>query len=345
MPCESTPRRSVSSTHLGGGVGVSRRTCPRREEQRRAAGEVLRGDPRGGGHRTILPPLFATIIAAESLPCRIEAKYAISDPPCSTRWSTCAPSARYISVHGRARRWSIITSTPRTADLLKARATRAVSASRRGRVRWLLTVKGLSKGRRAVHERERIRMRRAPESAPHELARVSRPRDRPRGSATGGPSRELFVLRQLRVHRAVEDGERAVGELSLAHRERRHRRHKTLTRELEIELGPSGTREDLEAALAQSSSRTRSPCSAVKVRAGPRPPGRTRGHPQAQEEEALGCGRMSPWPKQDGRSSLPLRAHALQRGRHPQGEDIEALSHMRVATRRQRGVPHRLPPR
>ncbi len=112
----------------------------------------------------------------------------------------------------------------------------------------LITVKGLGGAQGAVHRREELE--------------ILLPADQPPAKWPAGPVRDwvlqtigetplspLFALRQTRVVRQVTHGERAVAELSLdeVHAAVAHTEQSYL--ELEVELAPQGTEDDL-AALA-----------------------------------------------------------------------------------------------
>jgi len=280
---------------------------------------------------------FATIITAEVTPVEIEAKYAISDPAVFDTLVDLRAVGRYTLRPTGER--EVVDHYLDTADrdLLKAGYACRLR-EQGGDGQWLLTVKGLGKAEGAVHEREEYECDVPGGSAPPDwpecpareiVLRLSH------GRALG----ELFVLRQLRVHRAVEDGERAVGELSLDTVNADIAGHKTLTRELEIELEPSGTREDLEALYAELQPYALAPAPQSKFE---RALALLDGHAdirKRKKKRALGVRADEPM-AEAGRKILRFHFERMISNEDDtrKGEDIEALHHMRVATRRQRAA-------
>ena len=129
---------------------------------------------------------------------------------------------------------------------------RADLREREGTDRWLLTAK-VSARREGGARARRIRMRRARGvGAPGPLAGVSRPRDRPQAQPRAGPRGSSSSSASFASIARWKTAKRAVGELSPRHRERRHRRAQDAHPRAEIELGPSRTREDLEAPRTES---------------------------------------------------------------------------------------------
>jgi len=203
---------------------------------------------------------------------------------------------------------------------------------------WLLTVKGLGGAEGAVHQREERECEVPPKSAPADWPE-SPARDTVTRLSEGWPLTALFTLRQLRHSRAVELGDRAVGELSLDTVEANIAGRKSLARELEIELGASGRVDDLhaiDAALrpygltAQSTSKFERALAMLDD---------TSGAPTPRKKQAPGVRADEPM-AEAGRKILRFhfeRMLANEAGTR-KGEDIEALHHMRVATRRQRAA-------
>jgi CHAD domain-containing protein len=204
--------------------------------------------------------------------------------------------------------------------------------------RWLVTLKGLGKAAGAVHRREEHECEIPPDAPPAEW---------PEGPAreivtrlSGGEALvELFTLRQHRDLRAVEQDGRAVAELSLDTVEMHMGPRARVTHEMEIELGAAGTTDDLhaiDAALrpyrlkAQSKSKFERALSKLDhARAGSA--GKKKKAPGARPDEPLA---------EAGRKILRFhyeRMVANEDGTR-EGKDIEALHHMRVATRRQRAA-------
>ena len=204
--------------------------------------------------------------------------------------------------------------------------------------RWLLTVKGLGQAAGAVHQREEHESE-IPPNAPPDNWPAGPARDIVTRLSEGQPLAELVTIRQRRARRAVEQGERAVGELSLDTVETDIGGRKKVGREIEIELGSTGTVDDLRAigaALqsynlkAQSTSkfeRALAKLDDVPAKAA----ARTKKAPGVRADEPL---------VEAGRKILRFhcqRMLANEEGTR-EGKDIEALHHMRVATRRQRAA-------
>ena len=204
--------------------------------------------------------------------------------------------------------------------------------------RWLLTVKGLGQAAGAVHQREEHESE-IPPNAP--------PDDWPAGPAReivtrlseGQPLAELVTIRQRRARRAVEQDERAVGELSLDTVETDIGGRKRVSREIEIELGPTGTVDDLRAIGAalppyklKAQSMSKFERALARLDDAPtKAATRTKKAPGVRADEPL---------VEAGRKILRFhceRMLANEEGTR-EGKDIEALHHMRVATRRQRAA-------
>ncbi len=172
--------------------------------------------------------------------------------------------------------------------------------------RWLVTVKELGKAAGAVHQREEHEC----EIPPH-----ARPAEWPEGPAREivmrlsgeEPLVELFTLRQHRDLRAVEQDGRAVAELSLDTVEMHIGSRTSVTDEMEIELEAGGTMDDLHAIAAA--------LEPYRLKA------------QSKSAEA-------------GRKILRFHYDRMVANEDDtrEGKDIEALHHMRVATRRQRAA-------
>jgi CHAD domain-containing protein len=203
---------------------------------------------------------------------------------------------------------------------------------------WVLTVKGLGRADGAVHQREEHECQVPPHTAPAEWPE-SPAREIVTRLSAGRPLAELVTLRQHRVCRAVEHGERAVGELSLDTVEADLAGRKTLNQEIEIELSASGTVDDLHAIGAalrpfglkpQSTSKFERAL-AMLDETGKAPAPKKKKAPDVRADEPLA---------EAGRKILRFhfeRMVANEAGTRT-GEDIEALHHMRVATRRQRAA-------
>jgi triphosphatase len=204
--------------------------------------------------------------------------------------------------------------------------------------RWLVTVKELGKAAGAVHQREEHECEIPPHAPPAEW---------PEGPAREivmrlsgeEPLVELFTLRQHRDLRAVEQDGRAVAELSLDTVEMHIGSRTSVTHEMEIELEAGGTMDDLHAIAAalepyrlkaQSKSKfERALAKLDHARAGSA--GKKKKGPGARPDEPLA---------EAGRKILRFHYDRMVANEDDtrEGKDIEALHHMRVATRRQRAA-------
>jgi CHAD domain-containing protein len=265
----------------------------------------------------------------------IEAKYAVPGPAKFAALLEVQALGGYtLGPMGEQRVIDHYLDTPRR-DLLRGGYACRLREGEAGD-RWLLTVKGLGKVEGAVHRREEHESE-IPPNAP--------PDDWPAGPAReivtrlseGQSLAELFTIRQRRALRAVEQDGRAAGVLSLDIVETDIGGRKRVSREIEIELGSTGTTEDLHAIGAALA------------------PYNLRAHATSKFERALarldGASRKPANKKVPGvRADEPLaeagrkvlrfhceRMLANEDGTR-EGADIEALHHMRVATRRQRAA-------
>src|SRR5262245_64968897 len=127
-------------------------------------------------------------------------------------------------------------------DLLKAGYACRLRESEADR-QWRLTVKGLGKAEGARHEREEFECDVPPHSTPSDWPKCPA-REIVLRASEGRPLAELFALRQLRSTRAVEQGERGVGELSLDTVDSEIAGHESHERELELEIAGKGTADD-----------------------------------------------------------------------------------------------------
>lgn len=204
--------------------------------------------------------------------------------------------------------------------------------------RWLLTVKGLGKTAGAVHRREEHECAVSPGAKPADWPE-SPAREIVTRLSRGHALAELFTLRQRRVRRTVEEGERAVAELSLDTVAMDIGRGRTVTREIEIELAAAGTADDLKAIgqsltpyKVEAQSKSKFARALAKLDEGSvRSAARKKKAPGVRADEPLA---------EAGRTILRFhyeRMLASEDGTR-EGKDVEALHHMRVATRRQRAA-------
>ena len=110
----------------------------------------------------------------------------------------------------------------------------------------LLTLKGLGIADGAVHRREEIETELSG-PLPFSQWPASPVRDRARKMIGDAPLTPLFVLRQTRMIRTVNQGERQVAELSLDEVHLAVKEKKQTYFEMEVELSPHGTENDLTA--------------------------------------------------------------------------------------------------
>ncbi len=266
----------------------------------------------------------------------IEAKYAVADPAVFAALLALEAVAGYALRPAGER--DLIDHYFDTAqrDLLRGGYTCRLREGH-GDGRWVVTVKELAKAEGGVHQREEYES---------EIVRKAPPDRWPAGPARtivtrlskGQALAELFALRQHRVLRAVEEDGRAVGALSLDTVEIGLGGRRTVTREVEIELGTGGTLDDLRAIGAGLEAYRLEPQSASKferalamldesaARAAPK-----KKTPGVRADEPLA---------EAGRKILRFHYERMRanEGGTLEGQDIEALHRMRVATRRQRAA-------
>jgi CHAD domain-containing protein/adenylate cyclase class IV len=266
----------------------------------------------------------------------IEAKYSVADPAVFAALLEVRALGEYaLRPTGSRDVIDHYLDTPARDILRGGYACRLREGEKDGR--WLVTVKGLDKAAGAVHQREEHECEIPPSAPPDEW---------PEGPAreivtrlSGGEALvELFTLRQHRDLRAVEQDGRAVAELSLDTVEMHIGPRTSVTHEVEIELEAAGTLDDLHAIAAalepyklkaQSKSKfERALAKLGHARAG-----------SAGKKKAPGTRPDEPL-AEAGRKILRFhyeRMVANEDGTR-EGKDIEALHHMRVATRRQRAA-------
>ena len=108
----------------------------------------------------------------------------------------------------------------------------------------LITLKSVAPPRNAVHRREELEV-----TIPHDAVPAAWPESAAREKVLGligeNPLEELFRLNQRRFVRPLVDGQRGVASASLDEVRVNMQSAVRLWRELEVELGPAGTEEDL----------------------------------------------------------------------------------------------------
>jgi CHAD domain-containing protein len=267
----------------------------------------------------------------------VEAKYAVTDPAVFTALLDLQALGSYaLCPRGERRMIDHYLDTPHRDIFRGGYACRLREGEEEDG--WLVTVKAVGEAAGAVHRREEHESQ-IPPNAP--LA------DWPEGTAREIVTRlsgdrtlaELFTLRQRRARRAVEQDGRAVGVLSLDTVESDIGGRRTVTRELEIELAATGTLDDLhalDAALepykikAQSKSKFEQALARLD-RASTRSAVKKKKAPGVRADELLA---------EAGRKILRFQCERMLANEDGtrEGKDIEALHHMRVATRRQRAA-------
>jgi triphosphatase len=203
---------------------------------------------------------------------------------------------------------------------------------------WRATVKGVGGAEGALHQREEFEVDIAPGAPPAQWPE-SLARAVVLSLCGASPLAEVFVLRQKRAVRAVHHGERWVAEASLDVLDIEAGQRSTVAYELEIELRPAGTLDDLSALALPLGALGLQPQPQSKFERAlvllgmelpavepkkPKPLGLRADEPMAEAARKIlrfHCGRM-------------LANEAGTRA----GTDIEAVHDMRVATRRQRSA-------
>ena len=267
----------------------------------------------------------------------VEAKYAVTDPTVFAALLELQALGGYeLRPTGERREIDHYLDTPHRHLLRGGYACRLREGESDDR--WLLTVKGLGKAEGAVHRREEHETE-IPPNAPLDDWPAGPAREIVSRLSEGQALAELFTIRQRRARRAVEQDGRAVGAFSLDIVETDIGGRKAKSREIEIELSPSGTMDDLRAmgaALApyklKAQSKSKFERALARLDDAPtKAASRKKKAPGVRAEEPL---------VEAGRKILRFhckRMLANEDGTR-EGKDIEALHHMRVATRRQRAA-------
>jgi len=270
-------------------------------------------------------------------PTETEAKYAVTDPTVFAALLELQALGGYaLGPKGERHVIDHYLDTPHRDLLRGGYACRLREGE--GDDRWLLTVKGLGKAEGAVHRREEHESE-IPPNAP--------PDDWPAGPAReivtrlseGQTLAELVTIHQRRARRAVEQDARVVGVLSLDTVETDIGGRKRVSREIEIELTATGTMDDLRAigaALApynlKAQSKSKFERALAKLDDAPtKAAARKKKVPGVRADEPLA---------EAGRKILRFHCERMLANEDGtrEGTDIEALHHMRVATRRQRAA-------
>jgi CHAD domain-containing protein len=266
----------------------------------------------------------------------IEAKYAVADP------AVFAALLGLEALDGYALRHLVerhvidhYLDTPHRDILRGGFACRLREGEEEGR--WLLTVKGLGKAAGAVHQREEHESLIVPKTLLAEWP-AGPAREIVTRLSEGRSLVELFTLRQRRARRAVEQDGRAVGVLSLDTVEMDIGARKAVSYEIEVELTEAGTLDDLHAIGAalepyklEAESKSKFERALARLDDVPARPAAKKKAPGVRADEPLA---------EAGRTILRFH-HARMLGNEEgtrEGKDIEALHHMRVATRRQRAA-------
>ena len=268
----------------------------------------------------------------------IETKYAISDPSVfDTLLELRAVGSYTLRPTGERQVVDHYLDTE-ARDLLKAGYACRLRESEAAR-QWRLTVKGLGKAEGARHERAEFECDVPPHSMPSDWPACPA-REIVLTASAGRPLAELFALRQLRATRAVEQGERGVGELSLDTVDSAIAGHESHERELEVELADAGTEDDLRAIDGELRQYDLKPQATSKFeRALAQLDGEKRARRPRKKKKTVGVTADEPM-AEAGRKILRFHFDRMvdnEEGTR-KGEDIEALHDMRVATRRQRAA-------
>ena len=268
----------------------------------------------------------------------IETKYAISDPSVfDTLLELRAVGGYTLRPTGERQVVDHYLDTEHR-DLLKAGYACRLRESEADQ-QWRLTVKGLGKAEGARHERAEFECDVPPHSMPSDWPACSA-REIVLTASAGRPLTELFALRQLRATRAVELGERGVGELSLDIVDSEIAGHESHERELEVELADAGTEDDLRTIDGELRQYDLKPQATSKFeRALAQLDCEKRTRRPRKKKKAVGVNADEPM-AEAGRKILRFHFDRMvdnEEGTR-KGEDIEALHDMRVATRRQRAA-------
>jgi len=286
----------------------------------------------------------------------IEAKFIVPDEPTFDRLRTLETLGEYALVPaGEARTADHYLDTADRALLRSGHALRRRSGPDGGPER--VTIKGLGGARGAVHSRSELEIEVAPESPPERWPEGA-PRDTVLRIARGEPLVEVLTLRQHRTAREVSRHGRHVADLSLDQIEFGDG---ATARELEIELKPDGSVDDLhvleehlqdmgvrpqplskfERALALLGGAIPMAEPQVPVRTAEEPPRRDAAPAKARGKGAKPIGITADDPMMEAGRKI-LRFHWEQALAHEAGtiagHDPEELHDMRVATRRQRAA-------
>lgn len=266
----------------------------------------------------------------------IEAKYTVPDPATFRALLALPALGEYVlRPAGDLDLTDRYLDTPERDLLRGGYACRVREGERPGR--WLVTVKDIGRAEGAVHRREEHEV---------EIPAGAKPAEWPESPARelvtrlcgGRALGELLVLRQRRARRAVDRGGRGVAALSLDTVTIDAGGRDTVIREVEVELVPTGTLDDLRAIEAllrpydvQAQSRSKFERALALLDGGAGRPGRKRRKaPGVRADEPLAeAGRKVLW-------FHFQRMLAAESG--TRAWDIEALHDMRVAVRRQRAA-------
>lgn len=260
----------------------------------------------------------------------IEAKFAIPDADIFFCLQTIDRLANYTLLTPQA--------NPVRDTYFDTRDRRILAAGYACRLRqtgagvWV-TLKGLGRAEGAVHRREELEMP-LPALLPFSEWPAGQVHDRVSGWIGDAPLAPLFTLQQSRMVRRLEEGDRSVAEWSLDEVRLTVGEREQVYFELEIELEPGGTEDDLEIVVA-----------CLQDEWGLRP------EPRSKFERAMRFVEKEKLPRRPGLSADDTMAKAARKTfalhfrrmlfHEPGtrlGQDIEALHDMRVATRRMRAA-------
>ena len=173
----------------------------------------------------------------------IEAKFSVPDVETFQRLRAIQELAQYPLSAGQVRQ---VQDTYLDTEGRSLLAAGYACRRREGREGTLITVKGLGGAEGAIHRREELEVR-MPAYRPPEEWPAGPARDKVLGLIGAAPLSPLFQLQQVRFERVVSQAERPIAELSLDAVHLSAGERELSFFELEVELTPQGTEEDLAA--------------------------------------------------------------------------------------------------
>jgi len=176
----------------------------------------------------------------------IEAKFSVPDVEIFQRLRSTQELAEYPLSAGQTKQ---VQDTYLDTEDRSILAAGYACRRREGREGTLITVKGLGGAEGAVHRREELELQ-MPAYQPPEAWPPGPARDKVLDLIRAAPLSPLFELQQVRFERVVSQDERLIAELSLDAVRLAAGEKELSFFELEVELTPQGTEEDLAALVA-----------------------------------------------------------------------------------------------